>query len=117
MRMSYARSSQRNGSKSSAVYEEGAEILKRPVSPLPKGRFRLRQLSNLLRLPAAAVPVDPLIAERCETQGQIASIKALGVPTDCNDRLARSPPVSSAILRRKRSWASSAKLPPNPAEP
>ena len=88
MRMSYARSSQRNGSTSSAVYEEGAEILKRPVSPLPKGQFRLRQLSNLPRLPAAAVPVDPLLAERCETQGQIASIKALGVPTDCDDRLA-----------------------------
>ena len=61
---------------------------KASVSPLPKGQFRLRQFSNLPRLPAAAVPVDPRIAERCETQGQIASIKALGVPADCNDRLA-----------------------------
>ena len=34
---------------------------------------------------AASVPIDVLITEGNKAQGQVASIKALGIPTDSND--------------------------------
>ena len=36
-------------------------------------------------LPSAPVPIDMRITEGDKTQSQVASIKALGIPTDSND--------------------------------
>ena len=47
----------------------------------------LGQIRHLPSLATTAIPEDLRVAERREPKCQVAPIKALRVPTDCNDRL------------------------------
>src|SRR5262249_26647633 len=54
--------------------------------PLLRIEIGLRQGRHLPCLAAAAIPVDMGIAQRDETERQIAPVEALRIPTNCNDR-------------------------------
>ena len=58
----------------------GKPTLLAPILPVLRGEFGLRQARYLPRLGATAIPVDLGVAERHETQGEVAALEALRVP-------------------------------------
>jgi hypothetical protein len=64
-------------------------VVAEPTTDLPilNHQFSFRQARHLPRLPAAPILIDIRVSECNESQGEIATIETLRVPTDRDDWL------------------------------